>query len=252
MMPGATRSPSPVPDETAYAPGRAAYPWLALFGTLLAAGLALLQPAVHTSQAVLVSWSGLTLLASVLLGNATPSKRRLLAPLGVAAQTGASVLLLLIALTRAQGDVDIGLLLRLALACAMLAWLLSALIRLFGGRASRHAGASWIVLVSLLLGLAPLWGGALLDLAAASGPGADLLIGMSPLTYLAQAAAWDYLRFDWFYRATPLGALRFEYPDFWASTGLLGLLAVAVQGFDTLHRRRHATGRWSAISTSAT
>lgn len=254
-MSRAIRSPGHVRDSRPIVAGRGAYRWFAGVATTLLASvpLILLFPRMHMSSAMPVAWSGVALLVSVILANGVCRARPLVVPLLVAGQAAASSLVLLAVLGWfGHGGVAIGAMLRLALAAAMLAWLITALTQLFRGHASRQASTGWIMLIFATLGLAPLWGGALVEVVAPSGSGADILIGISPITYLAQAAGWDYLRFDWVYRATPLGGMRFEYPDFWLSTLLLGFLALGVQGLDAARWRLNPAGHRPPFDTPAT
>jgi len=253
-IPRLIRSPNPVRNGHPIAAGSGVYGWLTVVATVLAGSvpLTLLLPTMEAPAATLVSWSGVALLVSVILGNSVRLRQRPLAPLQVAAQAAASSLLLLTALTWfRQTQATPASMLRLALATAMLAWLVSALVQLFSGHANRQACAGRILLIFALLGLAPLWGGMSMDVLAPSESGAaDILIGISPTTYLAQAVEWDYLRSDWFYRATPLGTLRFEYPDFWLSTVFLGFLALAVQGLGAARWRLRPPRSESPFNTS--
>ena len=234
---------------------RGLYQWFGAAGAVFAASfaLALLLPPLSVPAAMLVAWSGVVVLVSLIVGHAKHPVQWFSAPIRVATQAGATCLLLLLLLTRLhQLDPPIAVLLQLALASAMLAWLMSALIQWFPGPAHAPACVGRIMLVFALLALAPLWGGTTLDAFAPSGSGADVLIGISPTTYLAQAANWDYLRSDWFYRASPLGSLRFEYTHFWLSTLLLRLATLAVQFLDAVKRHLRPTTEKPHISTSAT
>lgn len=254
-MSRAIRSPGHVRDSRPIVVGRDAYRWFAGVAATLVTSvpLTLLLPQIHASSAMPVAWCGVALLVSVILGYSVCRARPLVVPLLVAGQTGASSLVLLAALGWFwYGGAAIGTTLRLALAAAMLAWLITALAQLFRGHASPQACASWIILIFSMLGLAPLWGGAIVEALTPSGSGAGILIGISPITYLAQAAGWDYLRFDWVYRVTPLGGLRFEYPDFWLSSMFLGFLALAVQGLEAARWRLRPAGHRSPFNTSAT
>lgn len=75
----------------------------------------------------------------------------------------------------------------------------------------------------MLAAAAPLWlgpAGARLDLANA-------VVAASPLTFLSVMADYDYLHSQWFYAHSPLGSLRFAYPEWWIATlayGAAGIL----------------------------
>jgi hypothetical protein len=70
------------------------------------------------------------------------------------------------------------------------------------------------VLACLLLicGTAPLWLGPLAGRLAQQAF-TDLVLALSPLSYLAGLIEYDLFRGAWFYAHTPLGGLRYEYPD---------------------------------------
>ncbi len=59
---------------------------------------------------------------------------------------------------------------------------------------------------------APLWIGPWVEYFAGTDWFADLVVAISPLTYLAVMAEYDYLRDHWFYARAPYGAYRFGYP----------------------------------------
>jgi len=70
-----------------------------------------------------------------------------------------------------------------------------------------------VVLVVLLLSVsAPLW---LSPLCAtlASQSITDLVLAVSPIGYLASLTDFDPLRSTWFYTNTPMGGLRYDYPN---------------------------------------
>ncbi len=64
----------------------------------------------------------------------------------------------------------------------------------------------------LLCGTAPLWLGPLAGRLAQQAY-TDLVLALSPLSYLAGLIEYDLFRGAWFYAHTPLGGLRYEYPD---------------------------------------
>jgi hypothetical protein len=70
-----------------------------------------------------------------------------------------------------------------------------------------------LVLCTLIItGTMPLWLGPLADLWA-SRAFTDLVIALSPVGYLASLIDYDVLRSGWFYTHTPLGGLRYDYPN---------------------------------------
>jgi hypothetical protein len=100
----------------------------------------------------------------------------------------------------------------------------------------RRAAHAFVLLGLATLALAPLWLAGALD-ALSRRPGSlDVLVAVNPLTALCAAAQTDYLRMDWFYRHSPLGSLRFDYPApaalFAAYAGLVSgaVLLLALRG----------------------
>ncbi|MBK1702993.1 hypothetical protein [Halochromatium glycolicum] len=89
----------------------------------------------------------------------------------------------------------------------------------------------------LVLALTPVWLAGWLDALSRWSSAIDALIALNPLTALAVAGQTDYLRMDWFYRHSPLGSLRFDYPRPMLLLVGYSLLALAL-GL-ALFRRRH-------------
>jgi hypothetical protein len=86
------------------------------------------------------------------------------------------------------------------------------------------AGAGTISLaLAALACAAPLWLGPLVEQWADRRAVADAVLALSPLTYLAIAADFDYLRGAWFYRFSPFGALRYDYASFAAASVFYGM-----------------------------
>ena len=115
---------------------------------------------------------------------------------------------------------------------AILLYALTAMTSLLGRCLQPRPVAAWIVLLAVgLLASATIWSGPLVDSLSPGQPTIDAIVASSPLTYLASLAGWDYLRDDWFYRHTPFGGLRYDYPSaftsslFLAGTGLACELA---------------------------
>ena len=106
------------------------------------------------------------------------------------------------------------LLLRMAAGVGILLFALGSICSLlhrFTG--SRHSAAWWVVLATGLLSSAPIWSGPLVEALSAGRQAIDAIIACSPLSYLAALAEWDYLRGEWFYRHTPFGGFRYDYPS---------------------------------------
>lgn len=75
--------------------------------------------------------------------------------------------------------------------------------------------ASSMALFTLLAAVflaAPLYLGALAVAASERPAVANVIIAASPASYIAAIIDYDYLRSGWFYRHTPFGGLRFDYP----------------------------------------
>jgi len=88
-----------------------------------------------------------------------------------------------------------------------------------------------VFLIAAACSTAPLWLGPLAELAGSHQHLVDAIVAISPLSYLAQLADYDYLRGAWFYQHTPFGGLRYNYPSMSLLTGsylaLSGLLLAA-------------------------
>lgn len=83
---------------------------------------------------------------------------------------------------------------------------------LLAPRQGREAVHGLLVTGLAALALSPVWLAPWLD-AASRVPGlVNALVALNPLTLLASPMALDYLRADWFYRYSPLGSLRYDYP----------------------------------------
>lgn len=103
----------------------------------------------------------------------------------------------------------------LLLAPGVMAWcaLLDSLSRIvlrFGAPAEIVSGAS-VVLFGACLGI-PLWLAPWLQ-SVDTVLSASAVVAASPLSHLSVLIDFDYLRAQWFYRHSPLGGLRFDYPS---------------------------------------
>lgn len=167
-------------------PGPAAYA-LALAGSGLLAGFLLwpmLWRACNPTPADLLRWLALSAMAGL--------------PLLLAMPAGAWPAL---ALPLLAGALVLGLL---------LGTLTLALQHCIGGMAlAAHRAITGLL---LLCGTAPLWLGPLAGKLAQQAF-TDLVLALSPLSYLAGLIGYDLYRGAWFYAHTPLGGLRYEYPD---------------------------------------
>lgn len=70
-----------------------------------------------------------------------------------------------------------------------------------------------VTLLASACSTAPLWLGPLAELAGSNQQLVDAIVAISPLSYLALLADYDYLRSAWFYQHTPFGGLRYNYPS---------------------------------------
>ncbi|MCB1858897.1 MAG: hypothetical protein KDI63_11515 [Gammaproteobacteria bacterium] len=103
---------------------------------------------------------------------------------------------------------------QLALGVGILVFSAGGLIQLLTRFTDDPPFSSWMIFcLAVLLASAPLWTGPAVDLIPSPLWGTNLIIAFSPLSYLASLAEWDYLRGEWFYRHSPFGGLRYEYPS---------------------------------------
>jgi len=87
-----------------------------------------------------------------------------------------------------------------------------------------------VFILLMLATFAPLWLGPLAAIQADNQSLIDAIVSMSPVSYLAAVADYDYLRTDWFYQHTPYGGLRYEYPSAAICTIVYQLLAIGLAG----------------------
>lgn len=78
-----------------------------------------------------------------------------------------------------------------------------------------------------LLTALPVAGAPWLELAGNPPRLTDAIVAASPLTAIAVALEFDYLRSPWFYANSALGSLRYDYPGWLAGCLLLACLPVA-------------------------
>lgn len=90
---------------------------------------------------------------------------------------------------------------------------------------SRPAACCCVFALAGLAGGAPVWLGPIVERAADMQVLADLLIAISPLSYLAVIADFDYLRTPWFYEHSVLGSIRYSYPNPWVLAVVYALTA---------------------------
>ena len=82
----------------------------------------------------------------------------------------------------------------------------------------------------MLASSAPLWLAPVAVSFAGSQSVTNVIVGMSPVSYLATVADYDYLRTNWFYQLTPYGGLRYDYPSAAVSTIVYQLLTIGLVG----------------------
>lgn len=111
---------------------------------------------------------------------------------------------------------------------------LSRLLTVLTGRAEWGRLGTYAALA--LTASAPVWLGPATERLGA-GPGlVDAVVGVSPLSYLAAMAEYDYLRSSWFYAHSPIGSLRFEYPG--RLVGSMAYLSIGMLCLGLASRRR--------------
>jgi len=103
---------------------------------------------------------------------------------------------------------------KLTLGLYLLTFTLTAIAGLLTALSSSHNSAIyWTTLLLLITASVPLWLGPAVEPLYLGQTAINAIIATSPLSYLATLADWDYLRGEWFYRHTPFGGLRFDYPS---------------------------------------
>ena len=91
------------------------------------------------------------------------------------------------------------------------------------GTGDAFAAGMLLVTAAALCVCAPLWLGPVAESFAERGALVNTIVALSPLSYLAALADFDYLRATWFYEHSALGALRYEYPSVWLQSVLYTL-----------------------------
>jgi hypothetical protein len=108
----------------------------------------------------------------------------------------------------------------------------------------RLAASALLVAAVALCAAAPLWLGPLAESLAERTVIVNTIVALSPLTYLAALADFDYLRATWFYEHSALGALRYEYPSVWLQSAFYALpLAAAVAVTAARRKLQHVSSR---------
>ena len=76
---------------------------------------------------------------------------------------------------------------------------------------NQHITLCLVLTVVILFSSAPVWLGPLMYMHGQNEQVVNTIINISPLSYLALMADYDYLRSSWFYQNTPYGGLRYSY-----------------------------------------
>lgn len=166
------------------------------------------------------------------LASFAPAARTLLWSLLVA---GAGLLLILL---QAKGILDQIQSLHLVIAIFVITFTLQSLNRLLASWCNETFAPALTLMAGILFAAAPLWLGPWAADADTGQLRTNAIVATSPLTYLSVAINYDYLRSNWFYIHTPLGALRYHYP----SAVQLGTIYLAL-AVACLALRRSMAGR---------
>lgn len=116
----------------------------------------------------------------------------------------------------------------LVVAVGVMVFFMEGLTALLAGLLRDRSIAILAVLTLICIAAAvPLWIGPWVEYFAGTDWFADLVVAISPLTYLAAMAEYDYLRDQWFYARAPYGAFRFGYPGQLVSSGVYVAFGIA-------------------------
>lgn len=96
-----------------------------------------------------------------------------------------------------------------------------------------------VLLVLFSLSSAPVWLAPAAVYADPAGNWTDLLIWSSPVSYLSELAGYDYLRHQWIYASSPLGSMRYSYPDALATSVIYLLLTSLVYLLSPVPTKNH-------------
>lgn len=221
-------------DSLTSQPGRGSW-WLAMLGCYLSTALLLVGVFNYANGVSPSAILGCGLLTAVFGGAwlpGTPTQK--LDWLSLGRWLGSVLILFFISSwmllaapveTAVKLTVAVGLL--LTLCCAIKLWLVQC------GRSNASALLPYLVILTLL-SLAPLTFGPTAELMAQQVWFADVVIAISPYSYLASWLNHDYLREPWFYQNTPLGSLQFNYPSATALSAVyLGITALLLAKVST-------------------
>lgn len=117
---------------------------------------------------------------------------------------------------------------RLVVAVGVMLFFMAGLTAVLAGLLRDRSSAVLAVLTLICIAAAaPLWIGPWIEYFAATDWFTDRVVAISPLTYLAVMAEYDYLRDQWFYARAPYGAYRFGYPGQLISSGVYVAFGIA-------------------------
>lgn len=103
--------------------------------------------------------------------------------------------------------------LRLAAGVFVLVFMFSSLYLLLQAMLADDAATSMLVVLFIVASsTSVLWLGPVAERLSGDQNLVDNIVSISPLTYLAVLADYDYLRGTWFYQHSSFGSLRFNYP----------------------------------------
>jgi hypothetical protein len=129
----------------------------------------------------------------------------------------------------------------------LLLWSLEQLIDLSQSQSRRPC--TLLVLTAAFITSSPIWLGPLVELQQPGESVVNGIVALSPLTHFSVAANYDYLRSEWFYQNSPLGSLRFAYPNLLSITGgylLLTLFAQSLRWWKLIgEKTRHQAEQYS-------
>ncbi|GMQ87102.1 MAG: hypothetical protein BMS9Abin08_0300 [Gammaproteobacteria bacterium] len=112
---------------------------------------------------------------------------------------------------------------------------------------NRERARRTVFAATMLAAAAPLW---LAPLAEQVPAMTNAVVDISPLTYLAVISDYDFLRSAWFYRHTPLGGLRYDYPAPLLFTGTyLAMTTILLLAHRILlkHKSGHRAGNHKSL-----
>jgi len=115
------------------------------------------------------------------------------------------------------------------IAVFLLSFFLFSFSRIVYIKFSNKQGFAWqFFLILQLLTAMPVWLAPWVEELATTMDKLNLIIWSSPMSYFATALDFDYLRSQWFYKNTPYGMLRYDYPSLLSSHLCLASLSLCL------------------------